>query len=147
MCDIDEMAVSLSRHRYDQALDDMDSAHILFDAGKYRVANNRAYYAIFHCLRAVLALDRFDSSKHSGIISEFRKRYIKEGVLPVEVSKIIDTAFEIRHDSDYEDAFVADKSETEKQISGAEYVLKVVGEFLGDKGIINHADGGGCKKT
>ena len=76
MCDIDEMAVSLSRHRYDQALDDMDSAHILFDAGKYRVANNRAYYAIFHCLRAVLALDRFDSSKHSGIISEFRKRYI-----------------------------------------------------------------------
>ena len=52
----------------------------------------------------------------------------------MEVSKIIDTAFEIRHNSDYEDAFVADKSETENQISDAEYVLKVVGEFLGDKG-------------
>ena len=83
MCDIDEMAVSLSRHRYDQALDDMDSAHILFDAGKYRVANNRAYYAIFHsqggmgtqniskallCLgRGIFWPQRFSRVFHAGI--------------------------------------------------------------------------------
>ena len=37
----------------------------------YRSANNRAYYSIFHAIRSVLALDGFDSKKHSGVISEF----------------------------------------------------------------------------
>lgn len=35
----------------------------------FRAANNRAYYAIFHAMRAVLALDGFDSKKYSGLIS------------------------------------------------------------------------------
>ena len=68
---------------------------------------------------AVLALDRFDSSKHSGIISEFRRRYLKDHILPVEISKIIDSAFEIRQDSDYDDGYEADIEETSEQIRNA----------------------------
>ena len=94
----------------------MDAARLLYDAGNYRVANNRAYYAIFHAMRAVLVFDNFDSSKHSGVIAEFRRRYIKEGIFPSEISKMIGSAFTIRNASDYDDMFIASKHDTEEQI-------------------------------
>ena len=47
----------------------------------YRSAANRAYYAIFHAMRAVLALDGVDMKHHSGIISEFRKGISKPACL------------------------------------------------------------------
>ena len=78
----------------------MEAEHLLFDAGYYRIANNRAYYSIFHAMRAVLVFDDYDSSRHSGIIAEFRRKYIKEGVFPVEISKMIGEAFMIRDASE-----------------------------------------------
>ena len=72
----------------ERAREDLDAAHLLFDAGSYRIANNRAYYAIFHAMRAVLVFDNVDSSKHSGIIAEFRRRYIKSGCFPMEIEYV-----------------------------------------------------------
>lgn len=43
----------------------------------YKGAANRSYYAIFHTMRSVLALDQIDFSKHSGVSAYFRKEYIK----------------------------------------------------------------------
>ncbi|MCI8916070.1 MAG: HEPN domain-containing protein [Oscillospiraceae bacterium] len=41
------------------------------DAKDYASANNRAYYAIFHAMGAVLALDEEDYKKHSAVIARF----------------------------------------------------------------------------
>lgn len=46
----------------------------------YDTAANRSYYAIFHAARVVLALDGQDYKKHSGVISNFQKNYIKTGI-------------------------------------------------------------------
>ena len=72
----------------------------------------------------------FDSSKHSGIIAEFRRRYIKAGIFPVEISKMIGSAFSIRNASDYDDMFVASRSDTEEQIQNAEYIYQILSEFV-----------------
>ena len=117
-------------YRLDAAKDDIKSAKILIDAGEYRGANNRAYYAIFHAMRAVLVFDNFDSSKHSGVIAEFRRRYIKEGIFPTEISKMIGSAFTIRNASDYDDMFIASKHDTEEQIKNAEHVYHVLAEYI-----------------
>jgi len=42
---------------------------LLLAGESYRSAANRAYYAIFHAMRAVLALDGVDMKHHSGIIA------------------------------------------------------------------------------
>lgn len=118
------------KYRIQRAREDLDAAHLLFDNGDYRIANNRAYYAMFHCMRAVLAFDGFDSSKHSGIIAEFRRRYIKERVFPVEISKMIGSAFLIRNASDYDDMFIADREETRTQIENAEFVYRELSEYV-----------------
>ena len=66
-----------ARYRLNKSKEDLEAAKLLLDNGNYRIANNRAYYSIFHALRAMLVLDNFDSSKHSGVIAEFRRRYGK----------------------------------------------------------------------
>ena len=81
-------------------------------------------------MRAVLVFDDFVSSKHSGVIAEFRRRYIKEGIFPIEISKMIGSAFTIRNASDYDDMFIASKSETEEQINNAEYVYRILSEYI-----------------
>ena len=119
-----------AKYRLERAKEDLDAARFLFDNGSYRAANNRAYYAIFHSLRAVLAFDNFDSKKHSGVISEFRRRYIKEGVFPEKMSQMIGSAFVIRNASDYDDMFIVSKSETQEQIDNAEYVYTAIKRYV-----------------
>ena len=119
-----------AKYRLERAGEDLDVARLLFDNGSYRAANNRAYYAIFHSLRAVLAFDNFDSKKHSGVISEFRRRYIKEGIFPEKMSQMIGSAFVIRNASDYDDMFIVSKSETQEQIDNAEYVYTEIKKYV-----------------
>ena len=87
-------------YRLERAKEDLESAQELFLDGHYRAANNRAYYAIFHSMRSALALKSVDSSKHSGVIAEFRRLFIKEALIPVEVSQVVGSAFTIRNASD-----------------------------------------------
>lgn len=43
-------------YRLQTARSDLKSAGILLEAGEYRGANNRAYYAIFHAINAIHAV-------------------------------------------------------------------------------------------
>ena len=130
MPDYSKQQKDYERYRLDRALEDLQSAQKLFTDGHFRAANNRAYYAIFHAIRAALALKRVDSSKHSGVIAEFRRLFIKEGLLPVEISQMIGSAFTIRNASDYDDMFIASKSETKEQIENANYVYEQIKKYI-----------------
>ena len=57
--------VDLSRYRLDKASEMLATARRDMNAEDYASANNRAYYCIFHAMRAVLALDGEDYQKHS----------------------------------------------------------------------------------
>ena len=129
----DALQRDYARYRLERAKEDLEAARLLFDSGNYRIANNRAYYAIFHAMRAVLVFDNFDSSKHSGIIAEFRRKYIKEGIFPAEISKMIGSAFTIRNASDYDDMFIASRTDTEEQISNAEYIWNILSDYVEKK--------------
>ena len=59
----------LSLYRLDRAKEDLKTAEDNIRDNNLRASVNRSYYAIFHALRSVTALDQFDSSKHSGIIA------------------------------------------------------------------------------
>ena len=107
MPEYSQQQVDYAKYRLERSQEDLQCAEKLFNDGHFRAANNRAYYAIFHAIRAALALKSVDSSKHSGVISEFRKIYIKSGSIPAEVSQMIGAAFTIRNASDYDDMFIA----------------------------------------
>ena len=100
-----EQAIEISKVRFDHAKECLRDAKLLLAGESYRSATNRAYYAIFHAMRAVLALDGVDMKHHSGIISEFRKRYIKTSVFDASLSGLISELSDVREGSDYNDFF------------------------------------------
>lgn len=123
----------LSRYRFDTARSDLKVAKILFDAKEFRASVNRSYYSIFHALRAVLALDGFDSSKHSGIIAYFNEHYVKTGVFEKSISKAVTTAFKLREKSDYQDFYIVSLEEAATQIEKAEQIIAVIEIYLNEK--------------
>lgn len=68
-----------------------------------------------------------------GILSEFRRLYIKTGVLDKSLSPIITMLFDIRQESDYDDFFVISKSEVVEQIANAETFLAAIQQYLDTK--------------
>ena len=124
---------ALSSARFLRAQECLDAARVLLEAGDYKGSANRSYYAVFHAMRSVLAFDGIDMKHHSGIISEFRRLYIKTGILDKSLSPIISVLFNIRQDSDYDDFFIISKSEVAEQIANAEYFLNAVLQFLNTK--------------
>lgn len=127
---MDSSVIDLSKYRLDTAKGDLKAARLLFDATEFRSSVNRSYYAIFHALRAVLALDGFDSSKHSGIISYFNLNYVKTDVFSREVSKMISSAYRLREKADYQDFYIVTIEEADEQIRKADIVINVISEYL-----------------
>lgn len=62
----DNDKIGLSKARLDNAKERIEFANKIFEIGDYKTVANRSYYAVFAAMRAVLALDGFDSKKHSG---------------------------------------------------------------------------------
>ena len=110
---------NLMKYRLDNAKEKLESAKLLLDAGKYRDSIGRSYYAIFTAVRAVLANDKVDFSKHSGVIAYFQKEYIRTGIFDVKYSKYLQNAFQIRNSCDYDDFFIASKQDAEEQYNRA----------------------------
>ena len=122
--------VALAKHRLQQAHDCLKLAEAAIGIAYYKGAANRSYYAVFHCMRAVLAFDNYDSKKHSGIIAAFRQRYIKTGKFPAHFSKIIGSIFELRTDSDYEDFYVVSKEAINLQFENAKAFYDTTEEYI-----------------
>lgn len=126
----------LSRYRFETGQEALADARLMYENGRYKNALNRAYYAIFHAIRAVNALTGFDSSKHSGVIAHFNQNYVKNEVFPKGLSKLIRLASENREKADYLDFFIASREEAEKQIQRAEQFLGYIEKYLHEREII-----------
>ena len=120
----------LSEYRLRKSAEMLASMRRDMDAGDYASANNRAYYSIFHAMRAVLALDGEDFKKHSAVISCFSKNYLKTDVFPREYGKLISNASLIRNRSDYEDFYICSIADTKALVSGAEKFYEAVKSYL-----------------
>ncbi len=120
----------LSRYRLEKAHDMLKAARRDMDNQDYASANNRAYYCIFHAMRAVLALVQKDFKKHSAVIAQFMQSYLKTDILPRKHGALITNASLIRNRSDYEDFYVCSIEDTEKLMSGAEEFLSDVEAYL-----------------
>jgi uncharacterized protein (UPF0332 family) len=129
----DNIPEDLARYRIDKAKSCLQGAEAEMTLCLFENAANRSYYCIFNTMRAVLALDRFDSKKHSGVISAFNKDYIGTGIFPKEFSRIIKSAFEIRNESDYNDFYIVSKEKVAAQVENAKTFLDAVEKYVGER--------------
>ena len=129
----DRLRRELSDYRMKRARETLADAKALLAEGRVESSVNRSYYAIFHGLRAVTALDGFDSSKHSGIIAHFNRIYVKAGVFDKEISKLIRIAFNTREKADYDDFAEITEQMAIDQAAAAERVLVAIQRYLVDE--------------
>lgn len=118
--------IDIAKYRIETAEEDLDTAKLLFQDGKIRIANNRAYYAIYHAISAVHALDQKAYKRHKDAISNFNKEYIRTEIFPKEFGRRIVRAEEIRHDSDYSDFYIAKREDAQSLIRTAEELIELI---------------------
>lgn len=121
---------TLCQYRIERAKEDLMAAENDHQAGFYKAAINRSYYAIFHGIRAVNILDNFDASKHSSVIAHFNQYYVHTGEFDRDVYKLVDSAYRIREKCDYSDFFIASKEDSQTQLEHAREFLKSVEQYL-----------------
>lgn len=91
----------LIRYRLEQATESLESAELLLRHGKYRPTINRAYYAMFYSVLALLASEGRGTSKHRGAMAMFDLDFVKAGTVRRELSSWLHKVFDLRQDADY----------------------------------------------
>ena len=120
----------LVQYRKDIAKEKLKSAKILLDAGQYKDSIGRSYYALFSAVRAILAKDQVDFSKHAGVIAYFQKNYIKTEIFERKYSKYLTNAFQIRNSCDYDDFYIVSKTNAEEQYRKVDEMIRVIIDYL-----------------
>ena len=118
------------KYRLESARERLNSAEILFLNGNYKDSIGRSYYAMFTAVRALLARDGVDYSKHAGVISYFQKEYIKTQKIDKKYSRYLSQAFQIRNNTDYSDFFIVSQSDAKEQYEKAKEFEKMIEEYL-----------------
>lgn len=115
----------------DKADSSIDAAKMLLREGYISESVSRAYYAMFHAAKAMLAEDGISRSKHSGIISAFGERYARTGRIAREFHKQLNTAFEERSRADYEYSWSVTEANARIRINEAEAFVQEIKRQLG----------------
>ncbi len=122
----------LAKYRLEQSRENLEEAEALFNINKFKGANNRAYYSIFHAIKAILTLEQTDFKKHSSVIAYFNKEYISKKIFPRELGKRVSEARFFREKSDYVDFYIVTKEECQMQIETAKIMIENAEKYIND---------------
>ena len=128
-----EEVKSLAIYRLEQAKENLEESEALFNINKYKGASNRAYYAIFPSIKAILALEETDFKKHSSVMAYFNKEYVSKEIFSRELGKRVNEARLYREKSDYVDFYIVTKEECKMQIETAIQMIKDTEEYINKK--------------
>ena len=124
---------TLSRYRLNQAKENLEEAEVLFNNNKYKGASNRAYYSIFHSIKAILALEQVDFKKHSSVIAYFNKEFIAKNIFPRDLGKRVSEARFYREKSDYVDFYIVAKEECKDQLETAKIMIDNAERYINNR--------------
>jgi len=124
---------ALIQHRIENALETLKEAETLYQNDLYLGVANRAYYAIFYAVLAILLTKGLGSSKHKGIISFFDKHFVKEGEVEKKWSKILHYSFERRQRNDYDDWTYVDSIEANELLQNARDFIQWAQKWLTER--------------
>lgn len=127
---MDERQSDLSKYRIQEAKDSLRVAERCLSDGFYKDSINRSYYAAFYCIKAVLALGTVDFKRHKDVMAYFNKEYVATGIFPRELGRKLSTLKQLREKSDYDDFYIASKTQAEDQYNTAKYTLEQIEKYL-----------------
>jgi len=110
----------------EKATDALASARLELDEGYLSFAVNRLYYSCFYAVTALLLRSGRQFARHSAVMSEFNRIYVKTGKVDVAWSKFYQKLFDDRQESDYIPTATFEHAEISQQIEQAESFIKTI---------------------
>ena len=109
----------------------LESARSSLEHGFYGTVINRAYYAIFYAVSALLRTEGISRSKHSGVIAAFRQHFVKSGLVEPEYSDLYGDVMDARISTDYHMmTFEADEVTAIGRVADARRFVDRVADYL-----------------
>lgn len=122
---------ALVTFRLQQAEESLAEAKCLQAGGmSSRSVINRAYYAMFYSVLALLVYEPYSSSKHSGVLGYFNQRFIRTGEIEERLGRALNRAFELRQRSDYRELADATKEQVDPLVEEARGFVDTVAKLL-----------------
>lgn len=126
----DQKTHHLCRYRLEQAKEALSEADLLQNAGHFRGAINRAYYAMFYAIQVLVVQNKVKVSKHSGVISYFDREFVKPGIIDKEFSKWLHRLFDLRQDADYGDMFETSEDQCRQAVEQARQFVHCIQNYF-----------------
>ena|SRR2546428_5411498 len=120
----DEQPSALARSRQE-----LEAARVLVREGFGEQSISRAYFAAFFAAEAALLVLGETRSKHSGVISAFGKRVVRDGGLDESVGRLLRSLFERRNQADHGSASLT-LEEAEVALRDAEQYVDAVAAWI-----------------
>ena len=128
---IDEKRKTLAEYRLRQAKESIEEARYLLSGEKsLRSVANRIYYGMFYAVLALMIYESYTSSKHSGVLAYFNKRFVKGGIFSESLGRVLNKAFELRQRGDYREYFELSKDQVEPLLDEAEQFVAAIRKYL-----------------
>jgi uncharacterized protein (UPF0332 family) len=119
-----EQAGNLARSRQE-----LKAARLLAEGGFGAQAISRAYFGAFFAAEAALLFLGETRSKHSGVISAFGRRVVREGGLDESNGRYLRSLFERRNEADYGSPSVS-VEEAETALRDGEMFVDAVASWI-----------------
>ena len=118
------------RYWWRMAREALAAAELALKAGFLHTAVNRAYYAAFYAVTALLLTRDLQFKKHSGVRAAFHREFVRTGLVSKEIGALYDELFEERQHSDYLVLVELERDEVRERIDGAKRILEVIEGLL-----------------
>jgi len=114
----------------DKAAEALQSAQSEFAAGRLTFAVNRAYYACFYSVSALLLKDGRKFLKHSGVRSALHRHLVKTGKVSTVWGRFYDRTFENRQRGDYQELVSFEAEQVSEIIEHAQGFVAEMGRLI-----------------
>jgi len=126
-----------SRLYLENARRDLHAAESNLQIGYYHITISRAYYAMFYAANALLSSKGIVRSKHSGVLSAFGEYFVKTGLIEPDYAQMLGFAFDSRIDSDYDLAFIAERTVGKEILENAGRFVERIERYFRENRIEN----------
>ena len=121
----------LVRYRLELAQEMLRDARLLQDNGGSSVSIvNRAYYSVFYAALALLVTADVEPNKHAGVLAKFDELFVRQGIFPKEMSRILHHAFDMRQAGDYQKSKVITEEQALDVLTSADEFVKTIQKKL-----------------
>ena len=121
----------LIQYRLDAAQEMLRDARVLRENGGSATSIvNRAYYSVFYAALALLVTENIEPNKHAGVLAKFDELFVRQGIFPKEMSRILHHAFDMRQAGDCQKSKVITEEQAVEVLRWAEEFVDAIAKKL-----------------